>query len=216
MYDARPNLIIGFHGCDEETRLKVLNQPDKIKVSKEKFDWLGHGMYFWENNYERALQWAEDKQKRGEIKKAAVIGAILQLNYCCDLLDSKYIKTIQHYYQLMAASYKKAGWPLPKNKDLPTDQYKDKILRELDCSVIEFMHNEIYRQAKEQLNAIGHTDYKIFDSTRGMFTEGGPAFDGAGIFEKSHIQICIRNLNCIKGFFLPRKETDFMKYLQIG
>mgnify|MGYP001597297084 CR=1 FL=1 len=38
MYDARPNLIIGFHGCDEETRLKLLNQPDKIKVSKEKFD----------------------------------------------------------------------------------------------------------------------------------------------------------------------------------
>jgi hypothetical protein len=42
---------------------------------------------------------------------------------------------------------------------------------------------------------------------------GGPVCDGAGILEKSHIQICIRNLNCIKGVFLPRKEIDFIKYL---
>jgi hypothetical protein len=51
---------------------------------------------------------------------------------------------------------------------------------------------------------------KAFDSTRGVFTEGGPVFEGAGLFEKSHIQICIRNPNCILGFFLPRKEIDFM------
>jgi hypothetical protein len=42
-----------------------------------------------------------------------------------------------------------------------------------------------------------------------VFTEGGPAFPGAGIQEKNHIQICIRNSNSIKGFFLPRKERDF-------
>lgn len=28
--------------------------------------------------------------------------------------------------------------------------------------------------------------------------------EGAGIKEKSHIQICVRNTNCIKGYFLPR------------
>jgi hypothetical protein len=31
-------------------------------------------------------------------------------------------------------------------------------------------------------------------------------------FAKSHIQICIRNLNCIKGFFLPRQEIDFPEW----
>jgi len=43
----------------------------------------------------------------------------------------------------------------------------------------------------------------MFDSIRGVFTEGGPAFDGAGLFAKSHIQICIRKPNCIQGFFMP-------------
>ena len=34
-------------------------------------------------------------------------------------------------------------------------------------------------------------------------------YDGAGFLDKTHIQICIRNPNCIKGYFIPRKETDW-------
>jgi len=78
------------------------------------------------------------------------------------------------------------------------------------------MHEEILDQFRDDMRTQGFTNYKIFDSTRGVFTEGGPAFDGAGIYAKSHIQICIRNLNCIKGFFLPRKEIDFLNYLELG
>jgi hypothetical protein len=33
--------------------------------------------------------------------------------------------------------------------------------------------------------------------------EGDPIYPGAGVYEKSHIQTCFRNPNCIKGFFLP-------------
>ena len=215
LYSANPNLIIGFHGCDEKTRDTLLISPNEVKISKEKFDWLGNGMYFWENNYERALQWAKDKQKRGTINKPSVIGAVLQLNYCCDFLDSEFINTLKHYHKLMVAAYTSAELPLPTNKDLSSDKHKDKILRELDCAVIEFMHTQIQRQVKEDLLTKKYTNYKIFDSVRAVFTEGGQVFEGSGLFAKSHIQICVRNLNCIKGFFLPRKEVDFFKYLDI-
>jgi hypothetical protein len=62
MYIIRPNLIIGFHGCDAETCQYLLNIHDKIILSEKPYDWLGHGMYFWENNYERALLWAKNKK----------------------------------------------------------------------------------------------------------------------------------------------------------
>jgi hypothetical protein len=198
-----------FHGCDESVRDRLLNQPDEIVISKEKFDWLGHGMYFWENNYKRALQWAEDKKRRGRINKPAVIGAVLFLGYCCDFLDSAYIQFLKKYFDLMAGASLIMGVNLPKNKDVPNDLYKDKILRELDCAVIEYMHETILLETKIEIQDKGYSKYKSFDSTRGVFTEGGPVFAGAGILEKSHIQICIRNPNCIKGFFLPRKEVDF-------
>ncbi|MBR6150358.1 MAG: hypothetical protein IKQ25_03685, partial [Lachnospiraceae bacterium] len=47
-----------------------------------------------------------------------------------------------------------------------------------------------------------------FDSVRGMFVEGGPAYKGAGIMEKTHTQLCIVNPNCIKGYFLPREQDN--------
>src|SRR5882762_5539409 len=118
MYDIKPNLIIGFHGCDESTRDRLLNQPNEIVFSKEKYDWLGHGMYFWENNYARALQWAEDKKARGRIEKPSVIGAVLFLDHCCDFLDSTYIQILKDYFDLMTISYIAADRDMPENRDL--------------------------------------------------------------------------------------------------
>jgi hypothetical protein len=210
MYDVKPNLVIGFHGCERAIRDQLLNKPNEIAYSRQPYDWLGHGMYFWENNYTRAFQWAEDKMRRGAIKDPAVIGAVLYLGYCCDFQDAKYIQMLKKSYETLTKAYKLAGIEMPQNKDLPQDKHKDKILRELDCAVIESLHDQYSARAMSEIKQKGFTENRIFDSTRGVFTEGGPAFEGSGLFEKSHIQICIRNPNCILGFFLPRKEIDFM------
>lgn len=216
MYDVKPNLVIGFHGCDANVRDLLLKEPNRIVISREPYDWLGHGLYFWENNFERALQWAEDKKRRGKIINPAVIGAVLHLGYCCDFLEAKFIRMIERYYHLMAAICRATGEQLPVNKDLTYDKHKDKLLRNLDCSTIEFMHEEILSQTQADMKEKGFSDFKIFDSTRGAFIEGGPAFEGSGLHAKTHIQICIRNMNCIKGFFLPRREIDFVQSLQAG
>lgn len=209
MYDFRPNMIIGFHGCDLDVRNKLVNNPNKIEISKKPHDWLGHGLYFWENNYTRAMEWAQNKRDKGKISKPAVLGAVLQLGHCCDFLDSKFLKLIGEYHNLMTESYKHTGKMLPENIDAPDDVHKDKLLRKLDCAAIEFMHNTILDQYYKDIEANKYSDTKIFDSTRGVFTEGGPAFTGAGLLEKSHIQICIRNMNCVKGLFIPREEISF-------
>lgn len=211
MYNSRPGLLIGFHGCEATTCNALLTNPDIIRKSEKPYDWLGHGMYFWENNIDRALEWARDKKRRGEIEIPAVIGAVLDLGYCFDLTDSRFISMIKAYYSVLAQTYKDLGEKLPENKDIKADKHKDKTLRELDCKVIEFMHDQIILQVAKDIKTRGYSELKIFDSARGVFTEGGPAYTGAGIVEKTHIQLCIRNLNCIKGFFLPRKETNFLK-----
>ena len=209
MYDIRPNMIIGFHGCDLSVRNKLVNTPNHIEISTKPHDWLGHGMYFWENNYTRALEWAQQRADKGTIKDPAVLGAVLQLGYCCDFLDSKYLTLIKQYHSFMSERYKITGEALPQNIDAFGDKHKDKLIRVLDCAVIEFMHSSIFELYKEDIANNQYSDTKIFDSTRGVFTEGGPAFAGSGLLEKSHIQVCIRNTNCIKGFFIPRDEIVF-------
>ena len=200
MYSTRAHIQIGFHGCDKSVRDQLLQNPKNVKISAKPFDWLGHGFYIWENNYDRALQWAKDKKERRKIKDASVIGVVFTLDHCLDLIDSEFIEMLTIYYSLMKNDFKIIGKELPQNKDIKEDVHKDLLIRELDCAVIQYLHQKI----KEEIKTEKYTALKQFDSVRGVFTEGGPAFPGAGVQKKSHIQICIRNMDCIKGFFLPR------------
>ncbi len=212
IYNSRPNLMIGFHGCDLKVRNDLVNKPDVVKISEKNFDWLGHGFYIWENNFERALHWANEKKKRRDTHKdfePSVVGVFYQLDYCLDFTDSHFISLLSTYYELFRFEMHNAGVPLPANNDIAADVYKDRVLRELDCAVIEYMHNKIDEARNTEIQDKGYSEIRRFDTVRGIFTEGGPAFDGAGIQAKNHIQICIRNLNCIKGFFIPRKGVTF-------
>jgi hypothetical protein len=85
--------------------------------------------------------------------------------------------------------------PLPRN--MRPQGSTDVLLRNLDCAVIECLHLERLISGK-----------RPFDSVRSAFIEGEPLYPNAGFFTKSHIQLCIRNPNCIKGYFLPRTEND--------
>ena len=168
-----------------------------MKSSENGYDWLGIGYYFWENNYARALDFATNPPGRKKFKIPSVLGAVIDLQYCLDLLDTQYIRLVRDSYDSLASSAIMFGLELPINK--PVSGSKDLLVRELDYAVIENVHR-IYR-----INAI-----KPFDSVRGVFVEGQELYPGAGFQNKNHIQICVRNPNCIKGFFIPREEVQWV------
>jgi hypothetical protein len=105
-------------------------------------------------------------------------------------LDSEYINLVKDSYSTLLESCKTLNLPIPVNQG--TGSSRDLLLRNLDCAVIENLHDQ---RARNKL--------KAFDSVRGAFIEGNPLYENAGFHEKNHIQICLRNPNCIKGFFLP-------------
>jgi len=93
MYSKRAGLIMGFHGCDKSVRDTVVANGDSLVPSTNDYDWLGNGIYFWENNCKRAMDFAvflknnpphNFKQK---IEEPAVIGAVIDLGHCLDLLE---------------------------------------------------------------------------------------------------------------------------------
>lgn len=100
LYSSRPNLVLGFHGCDRSIANTVINNGTPMKPSQNDYDWLGNGIYFWENNAERAFDWAVEQSKRpnSKIKIPAVIGAVLDLGYCFDLLDTHYLEELKTAY----------------------------------------------------------------------------------------------------------------------
>lgn len=195
LYSTLPNTIIGFHGCDISTFRDVIERQKEMKPSKNDYDWLGNGIYFWEHNLERAWQWANEaaKRKGSKIKTPAVIGAVIDLGMCLNLLDSENIKMLKLQYDVFKLKLDIAGLSIPMNKNVGSNT--DLLLRNLDCAVIESLHSQ--RSEDNQ---------RPFDSVRGIFTEGEAIYPSSGFKEKTHIQLCIRNPNCIKGYFAPKSS----------
>jgi hypothetical protein len=48
-----------------------------------------------------------------------------------------------------------------------------------------------------------------YDTVRCAFPEGEEAYPDSFISSRLHIQVCVRNLACIKGFFLPQPLSKF-------
>jgi len=48
---------------------------------------------------------------------------------------------------------------------------------------------------------IGIAGGEPLQTVRGVFTEGPPIYRKAGIREKTHVQIAVRDADCIKGVF---------------
>jgi hypothetical protein len=157
---------------------------------------LGHGIYFWENNPQRAFEWAVELEKRGKIKEPAVIGAVIDLGYCLNLLESNSIQLLKQGYEILCKSHENSNKAMPINRQIGNSI--DLLLRDLDCAVIKTIHGFL-EVSKE----------KPYDSVRGMFMEGPEIYPNSGFREKSHIQICVINTNCIKGYFLPLKKDKY-------
>lgn len=195
MYSNKPNFVYGFHGLDKEIGLEILNQKKNFLQSNNSYDWLGNGVYFWENNYKRAKQYAEEdsKRKKTSIKTPFVLGAVIDLGNCFDLLDQKHLDFLLFAYQDLEILLKEEGKNLPKNHSFGINDFDFKK-RELDCAVIRYAH-ELAQNSGES-----------FDSVRAAFWEGQPLYEGAGFRKQNHIQIAVINPNCIKGIFLPREK----------
>lgn len=196
MYKSYPSLVIGFHGCDKEIGLKLLNQEIPFKSSNNNYDWLGSGMYFWENNSGRAFHYACEIQGRDSriIKEPFVIGAVLNLGYCFDLLDHENIGNLEKQYKNLKIEFDSKEKVLPKNSPDKKLHFLDKLVIDTLCEDIEKGKSIFY-------------DRK-FDTVRAAYIEGNNIYPDSGLKSKNHIQICVRNPNCIKGVFLPREHDS--------
>jgi hypothetical protein len=176
--------VLGYHGCDKAIGESLLN-GNPFAASDNDYDWLGPGIYFWEANPIRGLEFAKEAMKRrgSKIVEPFVIGAVIDLGACLDLTTAFGVQAVRRGYDSLKLSHEEAHTTLPKNTP-------DKLRRPLDCAVVRRVH-AISDKAK----------LPPFDTVRGVFTEGDPAYEGAAFNEKTHVQIAVCQPDCIKGVF---------------
>lgn len=190
-YEYQPSFVLGFHGCDRRVGESILRGEEAhLLSSQKKYDWLGHGIYFWEGNPARALAWAEGRKHEGKIQTPFVLGAIIDLRHCLDLFDRGSLAQVQLAHQYLMAAFRTAE----RETDAPRNVGKmpDKAGRALDCAVMNALH--LYRQQRKE---------PACDSVRGPFLEGNAIYPSAGFRSENHIQLCARTTACVKGYFRP-------------
>ncbi len=137
---------------------------------------------------DRALRFAQFQKERGKVEVPAVVGAILQLGRCFDLMDTRFTADLADAYALCDALYQGRGEALPVNAGKTPDQK----LRWLDCQVLNVYLQHLDEHAPEP-----------FQTVRAAFEEGEPAFPGSMIRQETHVQIAVRDPRCILGVFRP-------------
>jgi hypothetical protein len=204
---ALPAFILGYHGCDVKVSEQVLSGNEILKASTNDYDWLGNGVYFWEHNVQRAYDFAKSMSRRPhpsgqKIQKPSVIGAVINLGFCLNLLDGLYIDMVKQAYLDMKTSLEIAGEPIPENTPRNVND-RDRVVRKLDCAVIQFLH----QQRKQQQDEDPKNEDVPFQTVRAAFIEGDPLYENAGFASGNHIQVCVKDPQCIIGYFRPLDET---------
>jgi hypothetical protein len=191
-YANFPITVYAFHGCDESVAEAVFAGKTELKPSKNNYDWLGSGIYFWENAPERALRWAQEQHERNPdlIRTPAVVGAVVHLGTCLNLMDKDSNQPLKDAYNFVETIFaalreKRPNIALPENKNK---------LHMLDSLVLNLVC------------AFAGRKKHPYDTVRAAFVEGDPVFKGSAIRSDTHIQLCVRNPASIVAYFRPREN----------
>jgi hypothetical protein len=199
-YEFPPAFVLGFHGCDKMVGEAILRgRKPHLKPSKNDYDWLGNGIYFWEGDPLRAYQFAVQRAEggrnsKGDIVHPFVLGAIINLGRCLDLADQSAILKVKKAYQSYKSVKKISGEPLPHNG-------RHLKARWLDCEVFNWLHYTREQDGEEP-----------YDTVRGLFWEGSRIYPNAGVNEFNHVQICVRKPACILGYFRPIESITGLSF----
>ena len=168
---ARARVAYAYHGTTEKAAKAILKSG--FHVSQNAYDWLGDGVYFFQDAPMRAREWAE----RLHGGAAVVLEARIRLMNCIDLLDIGWWEFLRESYESFFSDMKKEGLSLP---------HQTIRMRRLDQQVLNY--------AVETYQKNGG----IVRSIRSVFIEGKPAYPESGLYDRSHVQIAVRDQSMIE------------------
>ena len=188
-YSDYHRTVIEYHGTSVEAADRLVS-GDNFEASDNDDEWFGRGIYFWEHAYKQAWWWARAHKSHAE---PAVIGAVIRLGNCFDLLDPGNVAVLRGFHDKLTGDMEAEGLELPKN---------DRTRRRLDCAVFNHMYGE-FEAAKMPL-----------DTSRAVYVPTSTAqrvYKGSWISEETHIQICVRSPASVLAVWHVREDGRYGK-----
>ena len=166
--DISDRIVTGYHGTSASAIDGILESG--FKASDTKYEWLGAGVYFFEDAPRQAFAWARDRF--GD--EARVLRCGIRLGECLDRLDDGWNEHLRQVHEMVLLRHRQAGIRLP-TQDLEGKAHG------IDCGVINLACG---LQAELGL--------PVIDTVRSPFREGEPLYVQSAFHMKDHVQICVR------------------------
>ncbi len=170
--------VYAYHGTSQTKAASILQNG--FLASDNDYDWLGTGIYFFQDAPMRAKQWATEQHPN----EPAVICARIHLDNCVDLFDVKWFPILKNIYNLFREQYLDTNKPLPKQNPSHSKAHR------LDCAFFNYASQFLSRQGQ------------IVTSTRAVFVEGECIFPDSAIFDLAHVQIAVKDPAVIRESYL--------------
>lgn len=161
---------IGYHGTSADAAHRILHSG--FQASRNAYDWLGDGAYFFQDAPVRAREWARGRFGAG----GAVVAAEIDLQDCMDLLDVEWHTVLQESYADLVRRLAASTQSLPRQ-----------------TSGAHRLDRDVINQTAGRLAARGSP----IRSVRAAFPEGEPLYPGSALWSRSHVQIAVRDLGAI-------------------
>lgn len=167
--------VYGFHGTLVQNAEQIVRT--NFEIRPKPWDWLGAGVYFWQDAPLRAIEWGREwyrKKHQIEEPKVAVIRATLHLKDCLDLLDTRWNEFLRRTRDRLAQAYQDT-----RLENQPRGR------NELDYAFFNYVV-ALMRDRRVSIKCI-----------RAAFGEGEALYPGSPVRLKSHVQIAVRSTTLI-------------------
>lgn len=170
--DADLRFAIGYHGTSVAALERI--RTEGFRLSRKWWEWLGDGIYFFQDGPEHAREWALRKHP----SEPAVVRALLvwHRDRALDFLDTASAEEVSRRFQ---ESLDRTGLP-------PLRQEPGSKLRPLDCGLINLVVAELEAESRP------------VHVVRAPFPEDEPIVPNSAITERGHVQIAVRDPAVIK------------------
>lgn len=168
-------LVWGYHGTLRRHAEAILENG--FELSQNPWDWLGDGVYFWQDAPHRAGTWGDEWARKESNDEIAVIRAKIRLEDCMDLLDTKWMEVVRDFGKAFATLHR---WQATELRNKPGGQH------DLDAAFFNYLVDSLGRQGV------------TVNSIRAAIAEGDPILEDSPIRLKSHVQIAVRDLALIE------------------
>ena len=165
--------VFSYHGTSVTAAERIMSSG--FQPSTKEWDWLGDGAYFFQDAPMRAWVWAREQYPA----EPAVLCAEIVLERCIDLLDIPWASVIRAAHERFRQEEMMLG-----HRPLRQDPLRGN--RQLDRDVVNYAVG-LLRLAGEEIGAV-----------RATFQEGEPLYPFSALYERSHIQVAVRDMSLIK------------------